>query len=99
MDFSSIRMLVGGLAAGCAVGFGVKKVSDGGKLKSADAQAQALLAKAKEQASLSDNQARNRARNIEQAAQTAAEKDARKREQDARDQERRVREKETQLEQ
>jgi ribonucrease Y len=99
MDFITLGMLVGGLAAGAAAGVGLKKVGDGKKLKSAEKLAESIVAKAKEQANVSDMQAKNRARNIEQLAQQAAEKDARKREQDAREQERRVREKETQLEQ
>src|SRR4051812_31407629 len=100
MDFISIGLgLLGGLVAGGAGALGLKKGTDGKKLKSADEQAQAILNKAKEAATTSDAQAKNRARNIEAAAKVEAEKEARKREEEARQVEKRVREKETQLDQ
>ena len=97
MDVLSLVLAAGGLVVGVGAGFGIKKSQDKKKVASADREAQNLIAKAKEQANTSDMQARNRARNIEQAAKAEADKDARKREQESRDQERRVREKESQL--
>lgn len=88
-----------GLFLGLSVGLVFKKMSDGKKIKNAQKEAQTILAKAKEQANTSDMQARNRARNIEQSAQQAAEKEARRRENEARESDRRIREKEQILEQ
>jgi ribonuclease Y len=99
MDLITIGLAIGGIVIGLVVGLTLKRSADGKKLKSADQQAAALLAKAKEQAVLAETQARNRARNIEQLAQQTVEKEARKREQEARDIEKRVREKEVQLDQ
>jgi ribonuclease Y len=86
-----------GLIVGVGAGFGIKKSQDSKKVKNAERESQSLIAKAKEQAATSDMQAKNRARNIEQAAKQEADKEARRREQDARDQERRVKDKESQL--
>ena len=99
MDFISIALGVGGLVAGGIAGLGIKKSMDAKTIKSAEEQAQSLIAKAKEAAATSDVQAKNRARNIEQAAKQEAEKEARKKEDDARQLEKRLREKETQLDQ
>ena len=92
MDMALIYALAG-LAVGVGGGFAIKKTMDTKKTKSAEAIAQEILTKAKEQAAVTENQARNRARNIEQAAAQTAEKDARRREQEAKDLERRAREK------
>ena len=99
MDIMSLGLAAAGVAAGLGAGFTIKRGSDGKKLKSADEQAQTILAKAKEHLQTAEHQARNRARNIEQAAQQEAAKDAKRRENEARDADRRVKEKETQLEQ
>ncbi len=99
MDLVTLGLPIAGTVIGLLTGFIVKKSLDARRIKGAEKVAEGIVAKAKEQASVSDNQAKNRARNIEQAAQQAADKDSRKREQDSRDQERRVRDKEIQLEQ
>lgn len=97
MDLISLVLGATGLVVGSGVGIALKKSQDSKKVKNAEREAQSLIAKAKEQAATLDMQAKNRARNAEQAAAQALERDTRKREQDARDQERRIREKETQL--
>jgi len=60
MDFIGIGLGIAGVVVGAIGGLGIKKAADGKKLKSAEEQAQAILAKAKEAALTSDNQAKNR---------------------------------------
>ena len=56
MDLITVGLTGAGLVAGLVVGLRVKKTSDGKKIKSAEEQAQTILAKAKEHLSTSENE-------------------------------------------
>ncbi|MBK9295134.1 MAG: ribonuclease Y [Oligoflexia bacterium] len=99
MDILSLILLAAGVLAGCGVGFGIKKYLDAKKLKAADEVARQTIAKAKEQANVIDMQAKRRAQQIEQNAQSQMDRENRRRENEARELERRLKDKESQFEQ